>query len=319
MEKRLFKVFEPYFKIGAAVNKETIKTHADFIKEHFNLLVCENEMKFSYVVNENGEYDFTEADRIYNFAQENAMDIHTHTFVWHWETRDFEFDGDREAVLDGVARHMKRFNEHFPKLTTVDVINEAIDDKHGLFLRESKWLEKLGENYIFDIYRLARETNPNWRLIYNDYNECVPEKREKVIKLAGMLKSEGLIDGVGLQSHLNIMSPSEDEIKRCFDDFSKLGLPLRISELDVSMFGFNDETELEVIPKEMYIAQAKMYAAYLKECIRYHEIVDSVTFWGTTDDKSWLNYCPKKRNNPGLLFDKDCNPKEAFYAVCDLV
>lgn len=319
MDRQLFKVFEPYFKIGAAVNSHTVETHAEFIKKHFNLIVCENEMKYEFVANDNGEYDFTSADKIHDFAVSNNISMHTHTFVWHNSTRDIQFEGSREDVLARLRRHMEIFNERYPDITTVDVLNEAIDDKHGLFLRETRWLEKLGEKYFIDIFKMAREINPNWKLYYNDYNEYVPEKREKILRLVNMLRAEGLIDGVGLQSHLNIFYPPIDELKRSFEEYSKLGLDMRVSELDISLFEFSDKAAPEIIPQDRIDAHSKLYADYLMLCREYSELVESVTFWGTTDDSSWLNYFPVKRYNPSLLFDKDMKPKAAFDAVCGIV
>ncbi|MDE7300371.1 MAG: endo-1,4-beta-xylanase, partial [Lachnospiraceae bacterium] len=64
--------YEPYFKVGASVNTKTIKTHEKLLKQHFNNITCENEMKFSSVCRAPGVYDFTWADKIYAFARENG-------------------------------------------------------------------------------------------------------------------------------------------------------------------------------------------------------------------------------------------------------
>lgn len=316
MEK-LCKVFEPYFKIGAAVSSVTVKTHAELLKQHFNLVVCENEMKLGELVDDNGVYDFSKADSIYNFARENGMEVHGHNFVWHWQSRDFLFLGSREDTLQKLGEHMKKVAERYPDITTFDVLNEAIDDKHGLYLRETKWLEKLGEEYIRDVFALARKINPKWKLIYNDYNEYVPEKQDKIIKLVSALKSEGLIDGIGMQAHLNIESPTADEVKRCFERYAALDLPMRVSELDVSLFGFDDHST--DITAERISRQEALYIEYFRTCMEYKQLVDSVTFWGVSDETSWLNGFPvKKRENRPLLFDKNQQPKEIFYKLCEL-
>jgi len=43
----------------------------------------------------------------------------------------------------------------------------------------------------------------------------------------------------------------------------------------------------------------------------------NVTFWGLTDDASWLNTFPVTRSNWPLLFDKNLQPKPAYWALVD--
>ncbi|MEL6688336.1 MAG: endo-1,4-beta-xylanase, partial [Pseudomonadota bacterium] len=43
--------------------------------------------------------------------------------------------------------------------------------------------------------------------------------------------------------------------------------------------------------------------------------VENVSFWGVTDGDSWLNTTPATRSNHPLLFDRDGDPKPAFYAI----
>ena len=44
--------------------------------------------------------------------------------------------------------------------------------------------------------------------------------------------------------------------------------------------------------------------------------IDRVTFWGVHDGQSWHNYFPQvTRPAYPLLFDRNCQPKPAFFAV----
>ncbi|MBM4047806.1 MAG: endo-1,4-beta-xylanase, partial [Planctomycetes bacterium] len=48
---------------------------------------------------------------------------------------------------------------------------------------------------------------------------------------------------------------------------------------------------------------------------KHSDKISRVTFWGLHDGRSWLNYWPRKRTNHPLLFDRQCQPKPAFFRV----
>jgi endo-1,4-beta-xylanase len=49
---------------------------------------------------------------------------------------------------------------------------------------------------------------------------------------------------------------------------------------------------------------------------RYKDNISGVTFWGVNDGNSWLNDFPVRgRTDYPLFFDRQYNPKPAFYKV----
>ena len=90
---------------------------------------------------------------------------------------------------------------HFsPNLYCWDVVNEAVEDKGSNILRRSPWLEIAGEDFLKEAFVCAKESVPEASLYYNDYNACVPEKREKICALLRRLLEEGApVDGFGIQ------------------------------------------------------------------------------------------------------------------------
>ena len=71
--------YKDYFKIGAAVNPKTVKTHEKLLKTHFNCLTCENESKPSNILRNENEYYFDQVDGILKFAKDNNMAMRGHT------------------------------------------------------------------------------------------------------------------------------------------------------------------------------------------------------------------------------------------------
>ncbi len=315
----LKEIYEPYFKIGCAVNPQTVKTHRELITKHFNSLTCENEMKLGIIHPKKDTFDFSGADEIVSLGRQMGVKLRGHNFVWHQELADWVFADGKENALKYLEEHIKIISERYKdELYCFDVVNEAISDGDE-FYRNTPWYSAFGENYLIKAFELAAKYLPSGcGLFYNDYNEADPNKNPKIISLVKKLISSGVkIDGVGLQTHLGLnCNFDEDEYKRALDEYANLGLRLHITEMDVAYFGFSDKRVIPPTP-QMIKEQAETYKKCFKIFREYKEAIDSVTFWGVADDATWLNYTPIKRKNGGLIFDENHEPKEAFYAICD--
>lgn len=309
--------YAPYFKVGAAFeNRDLVK--ADLIKAHFNSMTCANAMKYGSLTKILGEYNFERADSLVAFAKENQMAIHGHTLVWHNQTPDYIFENaSAEGLLETLRNHAQRVKDHFGELATFDAVNEAIEDKSDAFLRDTKWYRILGEDYLTTVFCVIHEVMPSTELFYNDYNECMPEKRAKIVRLLKQMLADGApISGMGMQQHISLYYPKFDDIKRSIEEYAALGLKIRISELDVSMYHGPEDAQVSMPDQELLKQQADYYEELFKIYRYYAKHIDAVTFWGVADSDSWLNYfpVPGRRNYP-LLFDDEGQPKEAFYRV----
>ena len=125
------------------------------------------------------------------------------------------------------------------------------------------------------------------------------------------------IHGIGLQAHWNIFGPSLDEIRRALEDYAALGLPIHITELDVSVFRFEDRrTDLTKPIPAMLELQADVYEKIFRLFREYRQQIDNVTFWGVADDYTWLDDFPVRgRKNWPMLFDEQHRPKESFFRL----
>lgn len=313
--------YKDYFKVGAAVNVNTIKTQADLIKEHFNSLTCENETKFSSLCSRENHYDFTNADKIVQFARDNKIPMRGHTFTWHNQTPEWVFeDVDRTGLLKRLKNHIEVVAQHYEKdFYCWDVVNESIEDKENYVFRKSPWSSIIGEDFMDYAFLYAREALPNTDLYYNDYNETQQPKRNKIYETVKSMKERGIpIDGVGLQCHFSIYYPDQDVLRSTIELYAKLGLKLQITEMDISMYSHEDNTKLKKPSKELLEKQAKAYGDSFAIFREYKDIIDSVTLWGVADDYTWLDNFPvRNRKNWPLLFDENHKPKEAFERIMD--
>lgn len=313
--------YKDYFTIGTAVNSINIKDNYSLITEQFNSLTCENSMKYGVMLKTNGEYDFKNADEHYEFAKNNNIAVRGHNFVWHNQTAKQIMDNSKEEVIDILRKHMLLMNEKYGDIIYAwDVVNEAIEDKSEEYLRKSVWKDKLGEDYIKDVFKLAREcVNPGTELFYNDYNEYVPEKMAKIERLIKSVNAdEKLIDGMGMQCHVNLYYPGLDLMRKAIELYISLGLRIHITEMDLSYYRFEDRSSMDKPTKELEEKHAKLYGDYFALFREYKDYIDNVTLWGVSDGYTWLDYFPvQNRKNWPMLFDVDGKPKEAFYRVMD--
>ncbi|MFA9557074.1 endo-1,4-beta-xylanase [Evansella sp. AB-rgal1] len=320
-------VYKDYFPIGAAINARTIDTEKNLLKKHFNSLTAENEMKPENLQPKEGVFTFDVADKMIGFAKQNNMRFRGHTLVWHNQTPEWMFansDGSvasREKILARMENHISTVAGRYKgQIYSWDVVNEAIADEEKVFLRQSKWLELVGEDFIDKAFEYAHKVDPSAALFYNDYNESFPGKREKIYRLVKSLVEKGVpIHGVGLQAHWNIAEPSLDNIREAIERYASLGMQIQITEMDVSAFSWEDKrTDLVKPTAQIAELQAQRYEEFFKIFREYKEVITSVTFWGVSDSYTWLNDFPVRgRKNWPFVFDANQHAKDSFWKIVD--
>jgi endo-1,4-beta-xylanase len=331
-KKGLKDYYKDYFTIGVAVSPRALKTdEADLILQQFNSITAENAMKMGPIHPKENEYNWAGGDSIAAFAKRNNLKLRGHTLCWHNQTPPWFFkDAEGKQVTKEVL--LQRLKDH---ITTVvnrykdviyawDVVNEVISDNPVEFYRNSLFYQICGDEFIAKAFQWAHEADPKALLFYNDYNEINPAKREKIIKMVKDLKAKGIpIHGVGLQGHWAINEPSKEQLEKTLEDFSKLGLTLQVTELDISVYpkehNARDRKASDydtVFTSEKEQKQIEVYKYCFELFRKYRKHISSVTFWNISDRSSWLDNFPVRgRKDYPLLFDKELKPKRAYWEV----
>ncbi|HEY0356676.1 MAG TPA: endo-1,4-beta-xylanase [Flavisolibacter sp.] len=333
--KGLKEYYAGHFTMGVAVSPQALKTdEAGLVTKHFNSLTAENAMKMGPIHPKENEYAWKGADSIVAFAERNGMKLRGHTLLWHQQTPAWLFvdnNGDtvsKEILLQRLKDHITAVVTRYKgKIYAWDVVNEAISDKKDEYLRPSPWYNIIGEEYIAKAFQWAHEADPAAQLFYNDYNEISPVKRAKIIRLVTSLKNAGVpIHGIGLQGHWAVNEPSRGQLDSTLKEFASVGLPLQITELDISVYPKEHDAR-ERKPGDANAAftpereqqQIEKYKMIFELFSKYRENITSVTFWNISERYSWLDNFPVKgRKDYPLLFDKDLKPKKAFWEVAKL-
>jgi endo-1,4-beta-xylanase len=285
--------------------------HAEVLGRHFNYLTAEYEMKWGAIERTRGVRSYSGADALVGFAQSHGMQVKGHALVWHGSVPTWaetlspaDFRAAFESHIRAVAGYFRG------RVLAWDVVNEAVPDS-GSGLRDTVFRQKLGDGYIADAFRLAREADPQALLFYNDYGgEGLSQKSNRIYDLVKSLRASGVpIDGVGLQMHVSASGrPSDADIAANLRRLADLGLRVNISEMDVRVKDVPGSTQVRLD------TQKSVYHSIVALCVAEPRC-DAVTFWGVSDAHSWIDdfYGP---DDP-LLFDEQYAPKPAFYGVLD--
>lgn len=332
------------FLIGAALNTKIIADddlayNTWFLRE-FNSITPENCMKWEALRTEDFGWTFDDADKFVAYGEKYGLHMVGHTLTWHSQTPDSVFFKDgkyisKEELTKRQVTHVQTVVERYKgRLPVWDAVNEAVGDDNQM--RKSHWYNVLGEEFIDTTFHTAHEVDPKAHLMYNDYNNERPEKRAATIELLKRLQKRKVpVHGVGMQAHINVdtdMQLFEDSIL----EYAKLGLRIDITELDIDVlplvwdlpvaeistrFEYKPERDpyRDGLSQDMQDKLSRAYESLFKILLKHRDKVDRVTFWGASDDATWLNGFPiRGRVNHPLLFDRNHKPKDAYFRLLDL-
>ncbi len=337
----LSEVYKDDFLMGVAIPAMDITdtSRMALISQQFTSMTCENEMKPDFLLNheltiEKGDevtpvIDYKRADAVLSYALEQGMKMRGHTLVWHSQTPKWLFTVnydtsesaplvDRDTMIQRMDHYIEAVmtyaNTNYPGVITAwDVVNEAINpgdgQERGIRTTDNLWYDVIGEDYIELAFTFAKKyVGADQKLFYNDYGTYDKAKMFNIINLLEPLKEKNLVDGIGMQSHIQLDSPTTLDYQYAIQHYADIGLEIQITELDVD------------VPENDSESQEKLATRYRKVMTLFRTLkkndqanITSVTFWGLSDDRSWLNH--KDEPSYPLLFDKDLNPKRAFYGA----
>ncbi len=327
------------FEIGAAIPGTNLRdAEKTLLFKHFSTVTPENSLKPQPVHPEESRYDFAAGDALVEMARSNGLTVNGHTLIWHsqcpnWFFTDNGKSAERDLVLKRMREHIAGVAGHYAgKVASWDVVNEAIDDGRE-YLRKSKWLTSIGEDFIAEAFTAARQADPKAELLYNDYGIETGPKREKALRLVRDLKKRNApITGVGIQGHWIIDRVPFKAIEEAIVAFHAEGYKVSITELDIDVvprrnFGADinqrerggDDPYVNGLPPEIQKKLAEQYAQLFELFLKHSDKMSRVTFWGLHDGRNWLNGFPRRRTNHPLLFDRAFQAKPALDAVLEVM
>lgn len=300
--------------VGAAVDVSALEgsSYAEVLAREFDYVTPENASKWGPLAPSSSSYDWSGTDAIVDFAATHQQQVKGHTLIWHLQYPDWLSSSMSAGELrDAIQRHIETTLERYRgRMRAWDVVNEAVDVSTDSGYTQSIFYEKLGPEYIADAFRWARAADPELLLFYNEIGiERLGEKSDFTYQMIKDLVEQGVpIDGIGLQSHISTHRyPSETDLRANIRRFADLGLIVNLSEVDARTRGFSGDQQTR------WLAQRIAFAQVVGSCV-VEPGCEAVTFWGFTDNTSWLN--DEGPQDP-LLFDSNYMPKPAYDGAMD--
>jgi hypothetical protein len=211
----------------------------------------------------------------------------------------------------------------------------------------SPWAENSNDSSLIEAaFIKAREVDPGATLLLNDYQDEQIDlaRSEYFFQFASGLKAEGIpIDGVGFQMHNYIDPDGTLTWKKPFTwpwewehvdlntylnnvdlnvrRYARVGLKVAFTEVD----GFIKIDDLDLTSAEGRAEydrrlewQAKYYAGLLKIAMENENVILYHT-WGVTDRYEGNSDTSLPEYSDGYIFDRNYNPKPAYYAMLELL
>jgi endo-1,4-beta-xylanase len=316
-------------KIGTAVggtfysNFDTGSTYDLTIKNNFNTLVAENEMKWDAMEPSNNSFNFTKADQLTSYAFRTGKQVRGHNLCWHSQLPGWISTGLTNGINNGTFTRASLTSILKNHITTImtrykglvqqwDVLNEPFNDSGGT-LRNSIWQQVIGNDYIDSVFVWAHRADPTAKLYLNDYGVEFSggTKADAMYNYVSGMKSRNIpITGVGLQCHFTVsgnfnVSNLDANIKR----YAALGLEAIITELDIKIL----KTDYTANSTLQLNNQAECYRRLIRLCLDNSNCKTFMT-WGFTDLYSWIpGFTPTY--DYSLLFDTNYAPKPAYTSI----
>lgn len=256
----------PVGTVMAAGPLDTEPSYRDYITEHFNWTVHENAVKWYATEPVQGQVDYSTADAMLEWAENEQLKVRGHTIFWapeQWQPNwvpgldDVTLAAEVEDRLeDLVSRYAGRF-EHW------DVNNEM--------LAGSFYADRLGTDIRAWMFERTRQLDPGAELFVNDFNVVSSNKTDRYVEFVQQLDDADIpVDAIGAQGHFTDVDPWAVKVR--LDKLATLGRPIWITEFDVVQADEND--------------RAEALEAFFRMAFS-HPAVEGIVLWGFWAGSHW--------------------------------
>ena len=238
---------------------------------YWNQVTPENSGKWGTVEGTKGIMNWTNLDKAYNYAKSKNYPFKQHAFVWGMQEPGWISTLPAPDQAAEVEEWMRLYAQRYPLTDLIDVVNEPL---HVIpsFANALGGSGSTGWDWVIWSFQKARQYCPNAKLILNDYGILGSKTATtNYLKIINLLKTRGLIDGIGVQAH-GLEYAQSSTIQANLNSLAQTGIPIYVSELDL-------EHADDITQRDMY----KRVFPLLYE----HPGVTAVTLWGYIIGEHW--------------------------------
>jgi len=257
-----------------AYGKITNPDHQDFVVDHFEWAVCENEMKWSSNESTRDVWTFSQADYIADWCADNDITLRGHNLVW-------ETGGQTPGWVSGLEC------ETYPtECEMLEEVDERIDYTVGRYagqivswdvdneMLSGSMFDCLGEAGRAHFFQEGDSIDPDCGFYMNEYsgNSFGGYNGDAYASRAqGLISLGAPVEGLGIQGHVN--SPFNPELyyTDVLQELAVVGVPIIATEYDT-------EAASE--------AQAADDLENFYRICFSHPLVEGIIMWGY-DENCW--------------------------------
>jgi endo-1,4-beta-xylanase len=195
-----------------------------------------------------------------NWALRQGFKVRGHTLVWHNQTPGTGFFREgyaaagarltKEVMAARLGNYIKEVMRLLHEgwaglLVAMDVVNEAVNDDTGTDRStNNEWYTTFGDiGYVMKAFELTRKYAVSYgetqiKLYYNDYNTHNANKANGIVRVCGPIFQAGYLDGIGMQEHDAVSSPTAAEWITSYTKFDAICSEMAVTEFDVKTPNF---------------------------------------------------------------------------------
>jgi len=265
----------------------TTSYQIDYGSEKFytlwNQITPENETKWDQIEGwSRGNFNWTNCDRIYNYAKQHNFPFKFHTLIWGSQYPKWMDNLSKTEQYKAIVEWMDAIKRKYPGLQMIDVVNEAVAGHAPAPYKDALGGDGVtGYDWIIKAFEMAHERWPNAILIYNDYN-TFQWNTDQFINLVRTLRDAGApIDAYGCQSH-DLTDCNVTNFKNAMVKIQNaLKMPMYSTEYDIGTS--DDNLQLQRYKEQIPYMWEASYCA-------------GITLWGYIYGKTWTT-----DGNSGLI------------------
>ncbi len=228
------------FSFGAAINAEDVindDRHFNAIKKMFTVIVFENDLKMKkWALVKKRPLTLEAIDKL----NESNIKVKGHALVWpsfRYLSPDIKENKDNpEKVKELIFNHIKSITQATKgKISHWDVLNEVYTNKELQNIFGS-------EDILFEAYKKLKEYDPKAERFINEYgiisgggiNKTKQDWYYNFVKTIDA-KTGGLLNGLGMQSHIGNDLTSPEKVIEILNRFAELHKKISISEFTLDI------------------------------------------------------------------------------------
>jgi GH35 family endo-1,4-beta-xylanase len=269
------------FAFGTCINSGWLgnTSYTDFILDHFEWAVCENDTKWKSNESTRDSETYELADNIYTWCNSNGIKMRGHCLVWETGSQTPSWVSGLQCATYPTASEMleevderinSAVNHYKNKFHNWDVDNEMLS---------GNMFDCLGEAGRAHFFQQGNSIDPNCGMFMNEYNgnSWVPwayDSGPYVTRANSLIGLGAPINGLGIQGHLGTTSSFDPA--RYYSDtlqpLAALNRPIWVTEFDVNQ------------PSDT--TRANIMEDFYRICFS-HPSVEGILMWGFWQGITW--------------------------------